>query len=574
MSFGPDGRTLLSTAGGAAHVWHLVEKRKVQTIETGSAPVTQAIFCGSSQRVATRLFGPGSIESGVALWENSAQTRLKSFRSDAPWVGILCNQDGTRLITRGMLDRVRLIDTKRDILLAEFNQEFGIDPAVFSSDGSRLLLAANSQSELLLVNATSGKSIRSLKVKELALKLEETLKYWDFSSDGRYVVAGSDHGTVYVWNAVDGKEVKAWSAHESSISSATLDKKNQRILVAYKDNTLLILDLQTGRLLATLSGHAATVVKAIFSDAGTDDDEAETVVVSASNDGVVIVWDIATITNPTKTLVFKTNLPGLSDVRLQSSAIIGILGEKGFVVWNGRPSFSAGNMKILAVSADGKIIAYRDRDKARRMIVKVVDIERDSMLSSIYMKGHTDRSPQAALTPDGKRLVTSATDKALRVWDTTTGSLLHSFDGLSAEVTTLAVSPDGSNFAIGLRDGLGSVWSFDPLKRNAELEGHKRTVNSIAFSPNGKSVITTSSDQSYAIWDAASGHNLKQISRENTFFYGAVYNKDATRIVTADDKGLLGISKNTPSARPANQIQRISLNLTTGSGCDGAIGFL
>ena len=33
-------------------------------------------------------------------------------------------------------------------------------------------------------------------------------------------------------------------------------------------------------------------------------------------------------------------------------------------------------------------------------------------------------------------------------------------------------------------------------------------------------------------------------------------------------------SKNTPSARPANQIQRISLNLITGSGCDGAIGFL
>ncbi|PZR90826.1 MAG: hypothetical protein DLM68_04265, partial [Hyphomicrobiales bacterium] len=32
---------------------------------------------------------------------------------------------------------------------------------------------------------------------------------------------------------------------------------------------------------------------------------------------------------------------------------------------------------------------------------------------------------------------------------------------------------------------------------------------------------------------------------------------------------LLGISKNTPSARPANQIQRISLNLTNGSGAMG-----
>jgi hypothetical protein len=33
-----------------------------------------------------------------------------------------------------------------------------------------------------------------------------------------------------------------------------------------------------------------------------------------------------------------------------------------------------------------------------------------------------------------------------------------------------------------------------------------------------------------------------------------------------------GTSKNTASARPADQIQRISLNLTTGSGCDGALG--
>ncbi len=49
-------------------------------------------------------------------------------------------------------------------------------------------------------------------------------------------------------------------------------------------------------------------------------------------------------------------------------------------------------------------------------------------------------------------------------------------------------------------------------------------------------------------------------------------------IMDAQEKPLRGwnkgISKNTPSARPANQIQRISLNLTTGSGCDGAIGFL
>jgi hypothetical protein len=53
---------------------------------------------------------------------------------------------------------------------------------------------------------------------------------------------------------------------------------------------------------------------------------------------------------------------------------------------------------------------------------------------------------------------------------------------------------------------------------------------------------------------------------------------DVRQALTVDDQLALvllkGTSKNTPSARPTNQIQRISLNLTTGSGCDGAIGFL
>jgi hypothetical protein len=54
----------------------------------------------------------------------------------------------------------------------------------------------------------------------------------------------------------------------------------------------------------------------------------------------------------------------------------------------------------------------------------------------------------------------------------------------------------------------------------------------------------------------------------------AVRNAIARGAISFDAVKHLGTSKNTPSARPTNQIQRISLNLTTGSGCDGAIGFL
>ncbi len=56
--------------------------------------------------------------------------------------------------------------------------------------------------------------------------------------------------------------------------------------------------------------------------------------------------------------------------------------------------------------------------------------------------------------------------------------------------------------------------------------------------------------------------------------YIAYINDELTEEPSTAETKHEGISKNTPSARPANQIQRISLNLTTGSGCDVAIGFL
>jgi WD40 repeat protein len=345
LSFSPNDSTLLVMAGGVASVWELDGENVILTAKRGLVDPKQAVFCGGSQRIATKLgFGLG--EDGIVLWESGARTALTSFGGGTSFDVIQCNHDGTRLTLYEPSSAVRLVDTKRDRPLATFSSEFTIEPPLFSPDGTKLLLVKE-DSALLLVDAITGTSIRPLQSAVLPAEPKESFESWGFSRDGRYVVAGSDKGTVFVWNSTNGAEIKKWKVSSSPISSAVLDQNNKRILVASRDGSVRIHDLQNGSLLTSLPGHAETFVKAIF-DPYPNDGEVENRVVSAGADGVVMVWDIERETDPILDITFKTNLPGLSDVQLQNAAVIGILRDNGFVAWNALLSHRVGNMKIYA----------------------------------------------------------------------------------------------------------------------------------------------------------------------------------------------------------------------------------
>lgn len=63
-----------------------------------------------------------------------------------------------------------------------------------------------------------------------------------------------------------------------------------------------------------------------------------------------------------------------------------------------------------------------------------------------------------AVTPDGRRTVSGANDRTLKVWDLESGRarLLYWND---AAITSLALSPDGRTLACG--DSQGRVWIFE-----------------------------------------------------------------------------------------------------------------
>ncbi len=65
-----------------------------------------------------------------------------------------------------------------------------------------------------------------------------------------------------------------------------------------------------------------------------------------------------------------------------------------------------------------------------------------------------------AFTPDGKRLVSGAADRSVKIWDVATGTRLYTLSDPTDGINTIALSPDGSRVAAGGLDKTIRVWKL------------------------------------------------------------------------------------------------------------------
>ena len=65
---------------------------------------------------------------------------------------------------------------------------------------------------------------------------------------------------------------------------------------------------------------------------------------------------------------------------------------------------------------------------------------------------------QIAFSRDGARLVSASYDRSVKVWDTTSGELLHTLHSHTGNVECVAFSPDGRRLASGGEDRTVRLW--------------------------------------------------------------------------------------------------------------------
>lgn len=170
--------------------------------------------------------------------------------------------------------------------------------------------------------------------------------------------------------------------------------------------------------------------------------------------------------------------------------------ESGKVV--GTLPGEADDVRSIAFSHDGKLLAAAGGLAARSGEVKIWDVEKRAELRTI--NGHTDSIYSVAFAPDGKSIATSSYDKLIKLWDVDTGKEIRTLKDHIDAVYALAFTPDGKRLVSASADRGVKVWDVATGQRLYTLSEPTDGLNTLALDLQGKRVAAGGLDRTIRVW--------------------------------------------------------------------------
>jgi WD40 repeat protein/uncharacterized caspase-like protein len=329
------------------------------------------------------------------------------------------------------------------------------------------------------------------------------------SADGRLLAAGDIDTcvcSITVWDIQSGRVVTTISAHSDIVSALAFSPDGRSIASGSGDKTAKIWDVSTGRLLWTLEGHTNRVGSVLFSRDGKQ-------VVTAGWLEDSRIWDVAT-----------GQLLGTFDGEQRTSELA--LSRDGSLL-------ASAQYKLVTLSsfATRRVVArFRTPLSPKQLYSSLISHRPDGqwMVGSMADLSRWDASTGqfvSAIAVEGGKWVVAGndvavgaitTETAVKLWDFNAERILKSFEASGDEnnhrIMSSAISSDGrwvasANYKetnVTLRDttGVAAPRSFAGVKAS----NGSFYVHAIAFSPDGKIIAPAAGpDKGIRIWDLASG---------------------------------------------------------------------
>jgi RNA polymerase sigma factor (sigma-70 family) len=173
-----------------------------------------------------------------------------------------------------------------------------------------------------------------------------------------------------------------------------------------------------------------------------------------------------------------------ADFRLEAVPLMGVGMLKGH----------AGEPQVAAFSADGELLATGAEDGEVRLWHVAAG------KGKAVLKGHKGAVNGVAFSPDGKLLASAGADGAVWLWDVGAGKAKATLEGHKGAVRCLAFAPDGKSLASGGEDRTVRVWDVPAAKEKAACRGHGAAVRTVGFSRDGKILASAGEDSTVRLW--------------------------------------------------------------------------
>lgn len=498
VDFDAEG-TRVATAGwtGSVNVWDIASRTLTLVIRPeGGPPVRKIDFRIPGAKLLTTHY-----DKTACFWDASDGRLLSALAgSEGEILSGRVNGDSTKITTSGMDGKVRTWDAQTGRLI-----ETKSGPVV----GSQIIeptmrMAATMQADrVVLWDITTDKELYSLDVRPL----DSGTAY--FSKDGSCIlVAGADR-TIRLWDTSTGRMLTTLeNTTGGTFYCASCSDDGSRIAVGSEDGTVTLWrairkgsGAKEGRV---LHGHDGFPSHAWFSPDGSK-------IVTSAYDGAVKVWDTQTLHNVSKT---QHGHPILHSVFSRDGKRVHSLSADGILkVWD-----AEGGQELWSMTTNPTLL--------RLSIERVGGMQSNIILDAgALIRGDCE-------SPDG-RLSVAFTDGEAILVDALTGQRLVTLKECFGATDAISFNPDGTRVTISAhgRNTTG-VWDTQTGLRACSLEGHQADITMAKFSPDGRSIVTSSTDGTARIWDAATGHPRFVLTCGGGLF-AARFSPDSRHVVTA-----------------------------------------
>ena len=438
LAFSPDGKTLVSGAGGdmsgvndwKINLWDVVTREKIAAFGKGTGPVA---FSPDGKIIASRDWRT------VYLWDIITGQKLAEFGCDNA-KSISFSPDGTLLASGGEDNVVKIWNVATGQNLHILTHKSKVNSVAFSPDG-KTLASGSYDTTIKLWDVATGKEI---------IKIQKQWPIGDvaFSPDGK-TLAWSSARKITVWDIATQTNLIIFEASTGGQSVAFSPDGKILVSASSYDGIVNLWDIETGNTVDL--GHTKIASSASFSPDST-------ILAAGTRDGTIKLWDVVTGANV--------------DI---------LLGKRGTRV------------HVVASSPDGRTIASH---AITEQFIRIWDIATQTMTATL------GRESVTALTfsPDGKMLASGTDNYTIQLWDVVTMQNIATLEGHTYGITSLAFSPDGKMLASGAGDKTIKLWDIVTRQNIATLTHKSYHVPFLAFLSDGK-ILASRIKRFVKLWD-------------------------------------------------------------------------
>lgn len=541
VCFSPDGKSILSAGKDRTiKLWSFETGKEIRTFTGHTDEVTSVVFFPDGRYIVS-----GSADRTVRVWDVLSGKTVRSWQSHNEKVtSVKVSPDGL-LIASGSKDKtIKLwsLDNQWEIRTLKGHRS-GVNSLAFSSDGKFLVSGSgddylNSTSfDIKLWNVENGTEVRTF---EGHTGLVDSV---NFSPNGKQIISCSwKDRTLRIWDVQTGKLLR--KANDGFIGAAFSPDGRYILGTRFALNGMMLYDSLTGKHVDTFKPKDVFLRSSSFSPDSR-------YIVYGGDKGNVGVID----------LTQGTTIQTLSG-EVEPIYQVGFTSDQKRIVASSYSTIHAWNLDSLpnsrfwtkleghhsawlsiekaTLSPAGNLLAVSDSGK-----IELVDPNNGKIIWVYSAEGQARYNPVRflAFTPDGKRLIalrsSGGTDGTIEILDTSRGKLLKSIQTYYGLHTVFALSPDGKQMLMG--EGNLSLYDLEKWQETFKLPGHSKPIKAKAFAPDGNSVATGGEDKQIKVWDLKTGNLIHTLTGHTNTVTALQISPDGNYLVSGADDNTLRI---------------------------------